>query len=295
MTLMIPDPFPLAEPSAGDGAALPVAGRPADLPRLRRMVAGLEAAPCLQSGVAACFHPVSGADFSLRRGTLHEVAAQEAGDGAAALAFALALGWMASGREAATHARPVLLVLEAQGCRETGEPYGHGLAALGFDPARLLIVRTQRAGEALWALEEGLRCAALGAVVAAFGRSPRRYDLTASRRLVLAARASGVLGCLAVIGEGGAATRLASAAETRWRITARPSTAGLAGEPTNLALSADLLRRRGGMPSQFDLEWNNDTGQFTVSGERHARSREERPPLSMPLAAASANRPGQAA
>jgi protein ImuA len=303
MVLMTPDPFTLAEPSASIGSVLPAADTVADLHVLRRMVAGLEAAACLNAGMAARFRPVGGAELSLRCGALHEVAAQEAGDGAAALAFALALGWMASGAvpagagaaRAPAQARPVLLVLEAQGCREAGEPYGHGLAALGFDPGRLLIVRAQRPGEALWAFEEGLRCAALGAVVAAFGRCPRGYDLTASRRLVLAARASGVSGCLAVIGEGGAAGRLAGAAETRWRIAARPSRAGLAGEPTGLALRADLLRRRGGLPSQFDLEWNHDTGQFIPPGAGQAPGREGRPPLSVPLAAASAGRPVEAA
>jgi protein ImuA len=288
---------------------------------LRGLVARIEAAPAgsprdeaepglgAQHGLPPATHGFTlGAalpDPVLARAALHEVAAREAGDGAAAFAFALGLALRALQAQASVarvHA-PLLLVLDEAGCREAGHPYGHGLAGFGLDPDNLLIVRTRQAIETLWAFEEGLRCGALGGALAVFGRLPRAYDLTASRRLVLSAREGGVPGCLAIIGEGGAGERLASAAQTRWRIAARPSPPGLAGEPTAMCLTADLLRRRGGEPSTYELEWLHDQhgterrGFVPCCAKRAAlpgRAR-ERPALSVPAPALSADRPHHAA
>jgi protein ImuA len=239
----------------------------------------------------------------LKRGALHEVTVAEAGDGACAFLFTLALAARAGG------GKPCLVVMEAALAREIGAPDGHGLAAHGFDPARLLLVRAEQPRQALWALEEGARCPGLGAVVAGFARLPRLYDLTLSRRLTLAARDSGVTALLAILAEGGAEARLSSAAQTRWRVRARPGRRGLAGEPVGLALTADLVRRRNGDPASFDLEWSHDQrcfieddvsaaarpeqGHDSHAGENHGGERIA--PLPRPVAAASADRPDQAA
>jgi protein ImuA len=71
-------------------------------------------------------------------------------------------------------------------------PYGPGLAALGLDAARLILLRPGSADDALWALEEALRCPALAAVVGD-GVSPGPVAL---RRLQLAAEDGGALGIL---------------------------------------------------------------------------------------------------
>jgi protein ImuA len=285
----------LAELSAGNDSVLPE-GSPLPRPAMAERLAELR--DTLARIGTDGGHFAGGSDDShfrlggdvpepcLRRAALHEITAREAGDGAAALAFALALALKAS--EASNHRQGrILIVLEGMAGQETGLPYGHGLAALGLDPQRLLLLSTSRAVEALWAIEEGLRSAALVAVVGVFARLPRVYDLTASRRLVLAARHGGLPACLAIIGEGGASQRLASAAETRWQIAARPSARGVAGEPTSPAFNAELLRRRGGEPATFNLDWNHDTRSFI----RRVAST----PLSLPVVAISSDRPRQAA
>ncbi|MEL6584057.1 MAG: hypothetical protein AAFQ36_09520 [Pseudomonadota bacterium] len=80
-----------------------------------------------------------------------------------------------------------------------------------FDPARLVLIEARRAIDVLWSAEEGLRSGAVGMVVAELTRAP---DLTASRRLQLAAEAGGTLG-LFIIPEGTGS----NAAETRWHAT----------------------------------------------------------------------------
>jgi protein ImuA len=290
----------LAEASAGRSLFLPDADpllRPVPAERLanlRGTLARLETGGGQQAMSTDASHFKLGAgipEVALRRATLHEITAREAGDGASALAFALALALRANLGGKAWPSPPqhgrILIVLEDMSGQETGLPYGHGLAGLGLDPGRLLMLVARRPVEALWAIEEGLRSGVLAAVIGVFARLPRAYDLTASRRLVLAARGGGMPALLAIIGEGGAASHIASAAETRWQIAARPSTRGLAGEPTSPAFTAELLRRRGGEPATFDLDWNHDTRSFD-----HNLSRT---PLSRTLAAASADRPGQAA
>ncbi|MCG6873711.1 MAG: translesion DNA synthesis-associated protein ImuA [Betaproteobacteria bacterium] len=71
-------------------------------------------------------------------------------------------------------------------------PYAPALAAAGIDLARLLIVRTGSAKEALWATEQALRAGVCGAVLAWPGET-RYPDL---RRLQLAAEASSGLAVL---------------------------------------------------------------------------------------------------
>ena len=136
----------------------------------------------------------------LARGCLHEEAG--AMDDGAALGFCVAL----AGRLAAE--RPVLW------CQSEFDVYAPGLAAFGLDPARLILVRARRPADRLWAMEEGLRCQALAAGVIEFGD----LDMTAGRRLQLAAEASGVTGL--VLHPEGLRAAAASPAVTRWRVTA---------------------------------------------------------------------------
>ena len=70
--------------------------------------------------------------------------------------------------------------------------YGPALLQFGIDPMRLILVRTRRDSDALWAMEEGLRCSQIAAVVGELGD----ISLTASRRLQLAAEETGVTAML---------------------------------------------------------------------------------------------------
>ena len=72
--------------------------------------------------------------------------------------------------------------------REGGGPYGPGLDLFGLSPARLLVLTVSRPADVLWAMEEGLRCRALACVIAELTGEGAEADLTATRRLSLAAR-----------------------------------------------------------------------------------------------------------
>ena len=77
---------------------------------------------------------------------------------------------------------------------EAGALYGPGLDLMGLRMARLVILRVPRPRDALWAMEEALKCRAAGAVVAELASDDA--DLTATRRLSLAAREGGGLGLI---------------------------------------------------------------------------------------------------
>jgi protein ImuA len=134
--------------------------------------------------------------------------------------------------------------------------YAPGIAAYGLKPERLIVVRARRDADILWAMEESLRCRTLGAVLGEIGD----IDMVASRRLQLAAEASGVTGLLL----RSADRRLgATASVTRWGLSAAPSRP-IDGEP-GLGLPrwrTRLLRCRGGRPGEWLLEW--DGGGFTL-------------------------------
>jgi protein ImuA len=134
----------------------------------------------------------------LPRGCLHEVAGVV--DDGAALGFCAVL----AGRLAAE--RPVLW------CQPDFDLYAPGLAAFGLDPARLIVVTARRPADRLWALEEGLRCPAPAAAVIELDA----LDMTAARRLQLAAEASGVTGF--VLHPDGLRSAVASVAVTRWTV-----------------------------------------------------------------------------
>ena len=209
----------------------------------------------------------------LLRGVLHEVRPAEPGDMAAAAGFALAL----AARLCLTGSAPALpkawlWIRQDLAGRETGEPYGPGLAAFGLDPARLVIVATADAREALRAAEEGLGCAALGCVLLEPWGDTRALDLTAMRRLGLAAENSGVTLLMLRSGthEDGR-EHGPGGAMTRWSIAAAPSiglpAAGGMPGVGRPAFGAGLLRNRQagrlGDGGHWTMEWNCDERLLT--------------------------------
>jgi protein ImuA len=237
---------------------------------------------------------------------LHEFYAGAEADGVSLSALAVMLG-VAGGQQATLWARH-----EALG-HETGMPHPAGLAELGFDPAHLLLIRARDAPSALQAGLEGARCAALGAVIIELRGETRAYDLTASRRLALAARASGVR----VFMVRSAATPMPSAAETRWLARAAPSHALAAmapgirapgirapgkRAPGQPAFHLVLLRARNGQEGlQHHLEWNRDAQRLesglSASGDAAAARQPDggaSAPLSRRMVAVPVNRPDTA-
>lgn len=131
--------------------------------------------------------------------------------------------------------------------------YGLGLGMLGLKEDDLIFVRARDDIEALWAMEEGLACQDLSAVV---GALTAPLSLTAERRLQLAAERRGVTAFLLQPISRGAT---ASAAVTRWQVgsapSARPAWSGL-GLPR---WSLTLDRCRQGTTRSWTVEWCNET------------------------------------
>lgn len=187
---------------------------------------------------------------ALERGRLHEIHAGKE-DQAAALAFALG---------AVQDSAPAPLFLARRMPRGAGTvPYGEGLAMLGFAPGRLVLVETRDELELLRAGLEAARCPGVGAVLLETQGAFARYDLTASRRLALAAERT--RGCVIVL-RLDAPTR-PSAAHTRWSVAAAPSVPLAADAPGWPAIAVELLRRRDGPAGgRWRLEWDARRNTF---------------------------------
>jgi protein ImuA len=137
-----------------------------------------------------------------------------------------------------------------------GDLFAPGLAALGLAPERLIVVRARGRDAILWALEEALRSPGLAAARA----EVERLDLTASRRLQLAAEAQGVTALLLRPPlERPGALAGASAAATRWRIGALPGAgAGGGRELGPPAWRVELFRCRGGRTGVWQVGWQKE-------------------------------------
>jgi protein ImuA len=189
---------------------------------------------------------------ALDGGFLHELHAA-AEDRAAALAFALAAtGVSAAGEGALVLARRV---------RSGGGvvPCGEGLALLGIDPARLVIVDAPDELGVLRAGLEAARCPQVATVLLEAEGRFAAYDLTASRRLALAAERNRNRVIVLRLD----AEPRASAAQTRWALASAPSLPLEAGAPGWPALDAELLRWRGGAAGErWRFEWDEQDGGF---------------------------------
>src|SRR3954454_5929633 len=245
---------------------------PADmeqLSRLRRTIAKSEALPeevrPLALGVAEVDATLGG---GLSRAALHELSATSLHLGAAA-GFALTLASLAS-----ENAKQTLWIATDFGTLETGALYGPGLGHIGLNPERLLVVRVARPIDALFAAEEALKCRALSAVVAELSGEP---DLTATRRLTLAAREGGALGLLLRHKLSDAP----SAAFTRWQVAAAPSLPDEFGGLGPTAFHLSLTRNRRGPCGAWTLSWNHHERIFKA--------------LSVGVAAAPLDRPDREA
>jgi protein ImuA len=208
------------------------------LAALRSQVAGLEHAGS-RAGHAGAVPLCASVDRALpagglARAALHEVLAAGEVSGAA-LGFAT----LALARSGGT----VLWIAPEP------EAWPPGLARFGLDWQRLLLVRATRTADALWAMEEALRCPTVSAVLlVAPSSASSGISLTAGRRLMLAAEAGGALGILlrAESGTPGPAVAL-----TRWRVAPLPAL-----DPDMPHWQVELLRSRGGGGGFWNLRWH---------------------------------------
>ncbi len=147
----------------------------------------------LPLGIAAIDAALGG---GLARGALHEIAAASEAHLAAAAGFALGLA-----ARSQTH---TCWIAEDMALAESGAPYGPGLDAFGLAPERLLTVSAARRGDLLWAMEEALRCRAVGAVIGELRDSAIDYRGAAPAR----ARRGGKRRAGAAAARGAAGRRL---------------------------------------------------------------------------------------
>jgi len=148
-------------------------------------------------------------------------------------------------------AKPVLWVQERMAILESGRVHPPGLRT-----QNLIHVEARDAKDALWAMEEGLRCSCLSAVIGELWGNPRALDFTATRRLAIASERFGVAAFL--IRLGGHANL--SGARMRWRIASAPSLANDLDPraPGLPAWDAELFRARGAPPGKWTLAHEKD-------------------------------------
>ena len=251
-------------PTSGPAMALDPLRDPVGISELRDIVAKLErhraapqAPPPLPFGLPDLDAALAGG--GLARGALHEIAGTGADIQHGAAAAMLAAGILArvEGK--------VLWVLE-QHDGSAPHLFAPGLAAAGLHPDRVIYAQAGR-HDALLVMEDGLRHRGLAGVVAELSG---RISLTASRRLQLAAEATGVTALLLRRpGKGEAELVGANAAITRWRIAAQPSAPPIPEAPDVPGLGRahwrlDLLRSRGGRTGSWIVEACDASGRLDM-------------------------------
>jgi protein ImuA len=199
-------------------------------------------------------------DGGLLTGALHEIEAGPAPSGRVAAHDGAALGFAAF--LLSRFARGTLLWCR-QSSAADAPPYAPTLAAW-FDPARLLMVTARREEDLFWAMEEGLRCPGIAAVLG----ETRAADPTAGRRLSLAAEKSGVPALLLRPQPGPPQ----SVCTTRWRVASASSSHELGAR-----WQIELRRNRFGTPSAAEIpswlvEWNDETHSLSLVPQAFDRS-----------------------
>jgi protein ImuA len=133
------------------------------------------------------------------------------------------------------------------------------LKTFGVDPSRIIFIDLQKERDALWAMEEALKCEGLAAVVGEI----QEISFTASRRLQLAVEQSRVTGFIL---RHHPRTLNTVACVSRWKITSLPShlednLPGI-GYPR---WQVELVKIRNGKPGSWHLEWS--ANRFHLVGQ----------------------------
>lgn len=247
---MDPDPDPEPTPYPLPPEPLPM-DRPGLLAALRARIGRLEragAAAALARSQAGVVHLSETLDAhlpegGLARAGLHEILAAEPG---AAAGFAAVI----LGRTGGT----VLWI------GPDPDAWPPGLARYGLSPADLVLVRAPRPADGLWAMEEALRCPAVAGALLNLSD----LDLTAARRLQLAAETGGAVGLLMRPDTEEAGP---SAALTRWRVNTLPGAGGSPHELGDPRWQLDLLRCRGGAPHGWAVTWRTTTDRLDTDSD----------------------------
>jgi protein ImuA len=188
----------------------------------------------------------------------------------AALALALAMD-----RQSVTEAvqsgadqRSWLWVQDAGALKRSGRPYRPGLP--GALRHRLVHVAARSPEDALFAIEEGLRCRELAFVIGEIMGNPRVLSFTASRRLSLAVEKHGVPLWLVRLD----ASRDLGSARLRWeaRAAASPPPRWNPQAPGAPSWHAELFRARSHPPGQWVLREDDGLVAERVAGAASAQT-----------------------
>lgn len=204
---------------------------------------------------------------------LQEVIAK-AGHFEAAAGFALACAMQERGNADSPHL--IVWVRQDEAVREGGTLYGPGLATLGIDAGNLLVVHARTLADTLRAGLEVVRCPS---VAIALIETVSPVDLTASRRLKLAAEKSHVAPMLIRHVD----VPMSNAVRIRWRVQAASCRDPVATERwppiPRPAFDVELVKHPAGLSGmRWCVEWD------------HVQQRFE-PSLPLPLAAVPIVRP----
>jgi protein ImuA len=166
--------------------------------------------------------------------------------------------------------KPLLWVQDRMAILESGRVHPPGLPM-----QNLIHVEARDVRDALWAMEEGVRCSCLSAVIGEIWGDPKALDFTATRRLAVASERSGTPCWLVRL--GGVANL--SGARMRWRIASAPSLInGLDPRaPGAPAWDAELFRARGSPPGRWNL--THEAGVFHLVAAPGDRALGEGPRL----------------
>ena len=159
--------------------------------------------------------------------------------------------------------KPLLWVQERMAILESGRIHPPGLPS-----QNLIHVEARDARDALWAMEEGVRCAGLSCVIGELWGDPRVLDFIATRRLAVAAERSGVPCWLVRLG----GTANLSGARMRWRIASAPSLLNSLDPraPGLPVWDAELFRSRNSPPGRWSVA--HEAGAFHLAAESADRT-----------------------
>jgi protein ImuA len=193
-----------------------------------------------------------------------EIFAPAAEASGAGLALALARDALTSSDPSSAEGedtRPVLWVQDAKAIRLGGRPFLHGLPPAWRE--RVIHVAARTPEDALFALEEGLKCRDLACVIGEIAGNPKALSFTASRRLSLTAEKHAVALWLVRLD---AAPDLSSA-RMRWSARAAPSQPlrWNPAAPGTATWYAELFRARGHVPGDWML--TDDTTALRICSE----------------------------
>ncbi|ACU60849.1 ImuA family protein [Chitinophaga pinensis] len=133
------------------------------------------------------------------------------------------------------------------------------LKTFGIEPHRVVFIDLQRTKDALWALEEALKCEGLAAVIAELPE----IGFTQSRRLQLAVEQSKVTGFILRTSSRSVST---TASAARWQITPLPS--AMENDMPGVGYprwQIELLKVRNGRNGVWKIEWSE--GRYTILQE----------------------------